>query len=120
HLIMATATLMGMFAATYLWYPKLVGRLLDRRLGLIHFVGTLVLSVVTFGGQLVAGAAGQLRRLHDAGQWQTFADLADLNRWTGFAAFGRGAVQLVFFANLWRSRHKGAPAGPDPWGLPTL
>jgi cytochrome c oxidase subunit I len=120
HLIMAAASLLGGFAAIYLWYPKLFGRLLDRRLGVIHFAGTLVFSILTFGGQLLAGMGGQLRRLYDPASYETFAHLHGLSRWTSVFAFALGAFQLVFLWNFVRSLRRGQLAGADPWQLPTL
>jgi len=101
HLIMAAATLMGSFAAIHEWFPHLFGgRALGRRLAAAHFGGTLVFSILTFGGLLAAGWAGQPRRYHDAAAYAFLDGTKELGRWTSFGAFALGAAQLLFLANL--------------------
>jgi cytochrome c oxidase subunit 1 len=120
HLIMATATLLGSFAAIHFWFPKMTGRHLGERLGRIHFWGTLITAVAAFGGMLVAGYAGQPRRYVDTGGYAFLAGTRDLDRWVSYAGFALGAVQLVFFANLIWSARRGRQSGDNPWEVPTL
>ncbi len=42
HLVMGVASIFGMFAATYFWFPKMFGRLMNERLGKFHFWITFV------------------------------------------------------------------------------
>ena len=37
HLVMGVASIFGMFAATYFWFPKMFGRMMNEGLGKIHF-----------------------------------------------------------------------------------
>src|SRR5688500_14277758 len=37
HLVMGVASIFGMFAATYFWFPKMIGRLMSESIGRIHF-----------------------------------------------------------------------------------
>lgn len=120
HLIMATATLMGSFAAIYYWFPRWFGRELNRRLGQIHFAGTLVFSIVTFGSLLAAGYAGQPRRYLDLDDFEFLAKLVPFDRHTSFAAFLLGAFQLVFAFNLWRTLRRGGDVSGNPWQATTL
>lgn len=120
HLILAAATLMGSFAGIYFWFPKMFGRMMSRRLGLIHFAGTLVFALVTFGGQLASGYAGQLRRLADPTVLTFVENVAALNRHTTLGAFALGAFQLFFVWNFFASLRRGRPAGANPWGASTL
>ena len=101
HLIMAAATLLGSFAAIHEHFPQLFGgRALSPRLAAAHFGGTLIFSIVAFGGMLAAGWAGQPRRYHDAAAFAFLEGTRDLGRWTSFAAFALGAAQLLFLVNL--------------------
>jgi cytochrome c oxidase subunit 1 len=104
HLTMAAATFLAIFAAIRQQFPTLFpGRTLNPTLGGVHAVGSFVLFTLTFGGLLYAGWAGQLRRLYDPFQYGFLAYLADANRWTSWAAFALGAVQLVFVVDFTRA-----------------
>src|SRR6202022_4437077 len=37
HMVMGVAAMFGIFAATYFWFPKMAGRMMDETLGRIHF-----------------------------------------------------------------------------------
>jgi cytochrome c oxidase subunit 1 len=115
HLIMAAATLLGSFAAIHYWFPQWFGRMLDRRLAVIHFAGTLVFSIVTFGSLLAAGWAGQPRRYHDASAFAFLEGTQSLSRQTSYAAFALGAFQLVFLLNLVVTLRRGRTAGAEAW-----
>src|SRR5437899_13000801 len=42
HLIMGVAAIFGIFAATYYWFPKMFGRMMNETLGRIHFWFTFI------------------------------------------------------------------------------
>src|SRR5437764_11467267 len=48
HLIMGVAAIFGIFAATYYWFPKMFGRMMNERLGQIHFFITLAGTYAIF------------------------------------------------------------------------
>jgi cytochrome c oxidase subunit 1 len=122
HFTMAAASFLAAMCGIYFWYPKMFGRLLDERLGKVHFWITFVGMVLVFGGQLLAGWAGQQRRLFDPFQYTFLQGLRGLNRWTSFAAFALGTGQLLFVWNFVRATvlGRGAQAGPNPWEVTTL
>ncbi|NNB91400.1 cytochrome-c oxidase [Corallococcus exiguus] len=120
HLTMGAASFLAVFAGLYFWFPRMYGRTLDERLAKVHVLLSAVLFIAVFGGQLVAGYAGQLRRLYDPYQYTFLAHLLTLNRWTSWAAFALGAVQLVFVVNLVRTLKWGRAAEPNPWRVGTL
>ncbi len=120
HFTMAAATFLASLAAIYFWFPKMFGRTLDTRLGVIHFIGSLVLITLVFGGMLIAGYSGQQRRLFDPFQYTFLRHLAPLNRFTSYFAFALGATQLVFVVNLVRSLAFGQRAEANPWEVSTL
>ena len=93
HLTMSAAVLLGAFAAVYFWFPKMFGRMMNERLGQVHFALTLVTIVVTFGGQLLLGYAGMQRRLPDPSAYAFLRPLIPLNRLVSNAAFVMGAAQ---------------------------
>lgn len=120
HLIMAAATFLGSLAALSYWFPKMFGRQMNHRLGMIHAVATIVLLCLTFGSLLAAGWAGQPRRYYDPMQLEWLEKLGPLNLWTSVFAFALGTAQLIFVGNWFWSLRRGAPAPADPWGAPTL
>lgn len=120
HLTMSAAVLLGAFAATYFWFPKMFGRMMNERLGQAHFVLTLVTIIITFGGQLVLGYAGMQRRLPDPSAYAFLRPLMPLNRLISNAAFVMGAAQLLFVVNFFYSLFWGPAAPANPWEVGTL
>ena len=108
HLMMATAVLMGSFAGIHLTFEEMFGRVIDRRLAAVHFAGTLVFSLLTFGGLLAAGHAGQPRRYPDTSAFSFLAGTHDLARWVSWSAFALAGFQLLFFVGLLTARRRQA------------
>jgi cytochrome c oxidase subunit I len=48
HLIMGIAALFGILAATFYWFPLMFGRMMDERLGKLHFYLTFTGAYATF------------------------------------------------------------------------
>jgi cytochrome c oxidase subunit 1 len=120
HFTMAAATFLGTFAAIYFWFPKMSGRMLDETLGKLHFWLTLVTITLVFCGQLLAGYAGQQRRLYDPFQYTFLEHLRGLNFWTSIGAFALALAQLLFVANFLGSLVRGKKAPINPWEVGTL
>jgi len=117
HYTLVGAFLFGIFAGFYYWYPKAVGRLLDRRLGLWHFWLFVIGFHLTFDTLHFAGILGMPRRIftYDPGRgWDTLNLIA-----TAGALFQATAI-LVLAINIIRSLRKGELAGNDPWDAWTL
>ncbi|MDY7231348.1 cytochrome c oxidase subunit I [Hyalangium rubrum] len=120
HLTMAAASFLAVFAGLYFWFPKMFGRHLHTGLAMGHVVSSAVLFVAVFGGQLMAGYAGQLRRLYDPYQYTFLKHLLSLNQWTSVAAFALGSAQLLFVVNLVWTLRRGRVAEANPWQVGTL
>jgi cytochrome c oxidase subunit 1 len=58
-------TVLSTFAGVYFWFPKMTGRLLDERLGKLHFWLTFIGFNTTFLIQHSLGNAGMPRRYAD-------------------------------------------------------
>ncbi len=121
HFTMAAGSFMGAMTGLYFWFPKMFGRSLDERLGKAHFWFSVVGLTLVFGGQLLAGYAGQERRLFDPYQYTFIQGLRGLNRWTSYFAFALFAGQFLFVVNFFRTLFgKARPAGQNPWNVTTL
>ena len=117
HYTLVGGFLSCMFAGFYYWYPKAVGRLLDRRLGLWHFWLFVIGFHVTFDTMHFSGLLGMPRRVftYDAGRgWET------LNFITSIGALLQAAGIFFLVLNILRSLKKGKIAGNDPWDAWTL
>ena len=117
HYVLIGGLLFALFAGFYYWYPKAVGRMLNRKLGLWHFWLFAVGFHLTFDTMHIPGLLGMPRRIYtyDAGRgWET------LNLITSLGAIVQAAGILCLAINLLRSIKKGEVAGNDPWDAWTL
>ena len=117
HYTLVGAFLFGILGGIYYWYPKAVGRLLDRRLGLWQFWLFVIGFHVTFDTQHFAGLLGMPRRIftYDAGRgWDTLNFIATVG------ALIQATSILLLAINIIRSIKKGELAGNDPWDAWTL
>jgi cytochrome c oxidase subunit 1 len=120
HLTMGAASFLSVFAGLYFWFPKMFGRTMHAGLAKTHVCVTTVLFLCVFGGQLLTGYAGQLRRLYDPYQYTYLSHLLALNKGTSHAAFMLGLAQLLFVVNLVYSLRRGPAADANPWQVGTL
>ncbi len=120
HLIMAMAGLFAIFSATYFWFPRMFGRMMDERLGRLHFWITLFGAYAIFVPMHLLGIAGHPRRYSDLGGVQYVAAMAPLQRFITLAAIVTIAGQLIFLVNLFWSMRRGPAAETNPWECGTL
>jgi cytochrome c oxidase subunit I len=112
HQVLIGTTVFAGFAGFYFWYPKMFGRMLNERLGKIHFWLLFIGFWVTFIPQYVVGLKGMPRRV---------ADYLTSNGWTGLnqlstvGAMVIGVSFLFFLVNLVQSWRKPVLAGDNPW-----
>ncbi|MDP9172203.1 MAG: cbb3-type cytochrome c oxidase subunit I [Acidobacteriota bacterium] len=119
HLIMGIAALFGIFAGTFYWFPQLFGRIMDERLGRVHFYLTFVLAYCTFLPMHFVGFAGSPRRYSDFKTFEFLAALMPLQRWITWCAFALAGVQLIFLWNLFHSMWRGTASEASPWAEDT-
>ncbi|PYV53172.1 MAG: cytochrome c oxidase subunit I, partial [Acidobacteria bacterium] len=62
HLIMGVAAIFGIFAGTYYWFPKMFGRMMNSKLGVVHFVITFIGAYAIFMPMHYLGMSGNPRR----------------------------------------------------------
>ncbi len=119
HFVMAVASIFGVFAGTYFWFPKMTGRMMNEPLGKLHFWLTFVGVYAIFMPMHYLGLAGNVRR------YSAFVDdymipLIPVHKFITVAALLTGAAQLIFLYNLIHSRFRGAIASENPWEATSL
>jgi len=120
HLIMAMAGVFAIFSATYFWFPKMFGRMMNERLGRLHFWITLFGAYATFMPMHLLGIAGHPRRYSELTGVQYVAAMAPLQKFVTVAAIVTLAGQAIFLVNLFWSMRKGPEAEANPWECGTL
>jgi cytochrome c oxidase subunit 1 len=120
HLIMGVAALFGIFGATYYWFPKMFGRMMNETWARVHFVVTLVGTYAIFMPMHYLGMAGQTRRYSQFTEVAYQAKLLPLQTFMSYAAFVTIGAQFIFMVNLFWSMWKGPKASDNPWEATTL
>ena len=116
QVLFGTAVFAG-FAGLYYWYPKMFGRMLNERLGKLHFWLMFVGFWVTYIPMYVLGLAGMPRRVasYPTGLgWRVWNDVSTVGSFMIAVSF------LILLVNLWVSWRYPVPAGNDPWDGHTL
>ncbi|MDN3205692.1 cytochrome c oxidase subunit I [Algoriphagus sediminis] len=120
HLVMGSASFFGLMAGVYHWFPKMFGRMMDARLGYVHFWATFVGVYMVFFPMHYIGIAGFPRRYYS---WTNFAfsDMyTDLNMFVSVAAIITFGAQFIFLFNFFYSMYRGRKASLNPWRSNTL
>jgi cytochrome c oxidase subunit 1 len=117
HYVLFGGAIMGIFAGIYYWFPKMTGRLLNERLGKLHFWLTVIAMNVTFFPMHFVGLLGMPRRVYTYAPNMGFDWM---NMLSTIGVFGIAAAVLVFIWNFLSSVRNGAVAGSDPWGGASL
>ena len=121
HIVMGVASMFGMHAGIYHWFPKMFGRYLNNTLGYIHFWITIVGAYLIFWPMHYEGLAGVPRRYLDLRDWHSFNKFDDLNKMITVVSIIVFAAQLMFVFNFFYSIFKGRKVRTqNPWGSNTL
>jgi cytochrome c oxidase subunit I len=121
HIVMGVASMFGMFAGIYHWYPKMYGRYLNNTLGYIHFWATMIGAYLIFWPMHYTGLAGMPRRYYDYSIWESFKRFVELNQFISIVAIVVFLVQILFLFNFFYSIWKGRKVTSlNPWGSTTL
>jgi cytochrome c oxidase subunit 1 len=120
HLVMGISALFGIIAGVYHWFPKLYGRMMNNKLGYVHFWLTIISAYGVFWPMHYLGLAGVPRRYYSNTAFPMFDSLQDINVViTMFVIIG-GSAQLIFLYNFFYSMFKGPKAPQNPWRGTTL
>ena len=120
HLIMGVAAIFGIFAATYYWFPKMFGRMMNEGLGKAHFWLTFIGTYAIFMPMHYLGMAGGTRRYSQYTEVAYLQRLMPIHTFMTYAAIITIASQFIFIINLFWSMFKGPKASDNPWESTTL
>jgi cytochrome c oxidase subunit 1 len=113
HYVVFGTVVFAMFGGFYMWWPKITGRMLDEKLGKIHFWLLFIGFHTTFLVQHWLGVEGMPRRYADYKPTDGFTTLNEIST---VGAFILGASTLPFLYNVWISRNSPKVEVDDPWG----
>lgn len=120
HLVMGAASFFGMVAGVYHWFPKMFGRMLNEKLGYIHFWLTFIGVYLVFFPMHYVGIAGFPRRYYSFTNFDAFSGFTDLNAFISIAAMITFIAQFIFLFNFFYSIFRGRKATANPWRSNTL
>jgi cytochrome c oxidase subunit 1 len=121
HLVMGVASIFGMFAALYFWFPKMFGRFMSEKIGRIHFWLTFIGVYAIFVPMHTMGIVGMPRRFSSFQEYEFLRNLDPLVLLVSTEAIITIAAQLIFYFNLVWSLFKGEKVTNDnPWEATTL
>src|SRR5687767_4097614 len=120
HLVMGVASIFGMFAALYFWFPKMFGRFMHEGMGKFHFWVTFVGVYCIFVPMHTMGMVGMPRRFAQFTEYEFLASLHPLVVFVSISAIVTVLIQLLFYFNLIWSIFKGKKASDNPWEATTL
>ncbi|MCX3060484.1 aa3-type cytochrome oxidase subunit I [Streptomyces beihaiensis] len=115
HYVVFGTVVFATFAGFYFWWPKFTGKMLDERLGKIHFWTLFFGFHTTFLVQHWLGAEGMPRRYAD---YLAADGFTALNTISSIGAFLLGMSTLPFLYNVWKTARYGTKVEvDDPWGF---
>lgn len=120
HIVMGLSAVLSMFAGVYHWFPKMYGRLMNRKLGYAHFWVTFICAYGVFFPQHFLGLAGVPRRYYTNSEFPLFDDLVSINELVSIFAIIGALAQFIFMFNFFYSIFRGPKSSANPWGSNTL
>ncbi|MCP3774968.1 cytochrome c oxidase subunit I [Paenibacillus sp. MZ04-78.2] len=117
HYVIVGGLVLGLFAASYYWWPKMFGRMLNETLGKIHFWTFFIGFHMTFFPQHFLGLMGMPRRVFT---YHSGVGLEQGNFISTIGAFLMGIGTIIFLINIFASLRRPMDAPADPWDARTL
>ena len=115
HYTLMGAALVGALGGLAYWFPKMTGRMMHARAGLLSFWLVQVGFQVLFIGMFIVGAMGQPRRVAEFSSSFAIGNLVST-----LGAYSVGLGMLVLLGNVIYSWRSGPLATMNPWGAKTL
>lgn len=115
HYVMFGGTGFGIFAALHHWFPKMFGRMYNKRVAKIGWLFLFIGFQLLYFPLFIAGYLGMPRRYYDY--------LPEFHIWHFISTIGSWVLiigLIIMFTNLIISLRKGEKASGNPWGGVTL
>jgi cytochrome c oxidase subunit 1 len=120
HLVMGSASIFGMLCGVYHWYPKMFGRMMNTKLGYLHFWLTFIGAYLVFFPMHFMGIDGVPRRYYAFTEFAFMAKWVSVNQLVTWAAIIAALGQVAFLWNFFYSIFFGKKATQNPWHSNTL
>jgi cytochrome c oxidase subunit I len=116
HYVLFGTVVFSTFGGFYFWWPKWTGKMLDHKLGKLHFWAVFIGFNLTFLVQHWLGLMGMPRRVAN---YPFLPQLATtLNDISSIGAFILGASTFIFLYNVYKTWKTGERVtADDPWGF---
>ena len=111
HYVLFGGSMFAIFAGLYYWWPKIFGRMLDEKLGKLHFWLVFIGFNLAFLPQHLLGLLGMPRRIYtysSGGLWEVY------NMISTIGAFTMAVGMLVFAFNMLKTSRVGQPRRERP------
>ena len=120
HIVMGSSAIFGMFAGIYHWFPRMFGRMMDKRLGYLHFWLTIIGVYGTFFPMHFIGLSGAPRRYYAYTSYEGFDAAININVIVSSFAILGGLAQFIFAFNFFYSMYRGKKSSQNPWKSNTI
>lgn len=120
HLVMGSAAICGMLCGVYHWFPKMFGRMMDEKLGYVHFWFTFIGAYLVFFPMHFMGLDGVPRRYYAFTEFEFMQEWLTVNTFVSWAAIIAALGQVAFLWNFFHSIFYGKVATQNPWDSNTL
>lgn len=115
HYVMFGGTGFGLFAAMHFWFPKIYGRMYNKRLANISCLILLVGLNALYFPMYLLGLDGMPRRYYDY-----LPRYTELHQYSTYGSWIVAAGLILMFWNLIRSVRHGDVIGRNPWAGASL
>jgi len=115
HYTIMGGMIFAFLTGIFFWFPKITGRMINDRLGIIFALWLTIGFQLTFLPQFWLGTNGMNRRIADYPE-----QLEGANLFSTVAAFCLGASFLLLVYILLTGARRGPKAGNNPWNASTL
>jgi cytochrome c oxidase subunit I+III len=117
HYVLIGGSVFPLLGGVHYWFPKITGRMPGERLGKTAFWLLFAGFNLTFFPMHVLGLMGMPRRVYT---YPSEVGWGGLNLVASGGAAVIGLALVIYAVNLAISLRRGAIAGSNPWGAPTL
>ena len=120
HLVMGSAAIFGMLSGIYHWFPKMFGRMMNAKLGYLHFWLTFISAYLVFFPMHFMGLDGIPRRYYAFTEFESMKEWLSVNVFITWAAILGAVAQVAFLYNFVYSIFFGEKTVQNPWESTTL